>query len=369
MADEGQGEILRKGADVWNLWREENPDVRPNLVGVNLQDALLDRADFRDTTISGAQLGGAHLHSANFQRATLIGVDLRKAKLSHADLSESDLSGADLSTASLEEAVLREVDLGGANLCEATLTRAALHGAYLRGTKFCGANLIGADLSAAEIVYTDFSKADLSGANFRGATFIWAKLRGANLADALLSGTLLAAIDLRGVAGLERVRHLGPSTVGIDTVYLSEGNIPEWFLRGAGVPNQFSTYMKSLIVNPIEYYSCFISYSTKDQEFAERLHQDLQAKYVRCWFAPEDLKIGDKFRVKIDEAVRLYDKLLLVLSENSIESPWVEEEVEAALEKERQQKKQVLFPVRLDDAVMISSQPWAASRLEKPRQV
>jgi hypothetical protein len=64
--------------------------------------------------------------------------------------------------------------------------------------------------------------------------------------------------------------------------------------------------------------------------------------------------------LKIDEAVRLYDKLLLVLSESSIESPWVEEEVEAALEKERQQKKQVLFPVRLDDAVMTSPQPWAA---------
>ena len=52
--------------------------MKPNLVGVNLQDALLDRTDFRDTIISGAQLGGAQLHSANFQRATLIGVDLRK---------------------------------------------------------------------------------------------------------------------------------------------------------------------------------------------------------------------------------------------------------------------------------------------------
>ncbi len=89
MADEGQEEILRKGADVWNLWRKEHPDVKPNLVGVNLQDALLDRVDFRDTIISGAQLGGAHLHSVNLQRATLIGADLRKAKLSHADFSES----------------------------------------------------------------------------------------------------------------------------------------------------------------------------------------------------------------------------------------------------------------------------------------
>lgn len=35
------------------------------------------------------------------------------------------------------------------------------------------------------------------------------------------------------------------------------------------------------------------------------------------------MKIGDKFRTKIDEAIRLYDKLLLVLSEKSVKSPWV----------------------------------------------
>lgn len=58
---------------------------------------------------------------------------------------------------------------------------------------------------------------------------------------------------------------------------------------------------------------------------------------------------------------RSYDKLLLVLSEDSIRSPWVENEVEAASERERQQNKPVLFPIRLDDAVMDSSHAWAAT--------
>jgi hypothetical protein len=39
----------------------------------------------------------------------------------------------------------------------------------------------------------------------------------------------------------------------------------------------------------------------------------------------------------------------------------VEEEVEAALEKEHKQRKPVLFPIRLDDAVMDTDQAWAAS--------
>ncbi|MBI3669830.1 MAG: toll/interleukin-1 receptor domain-containing protein, partial [Acidobacteria bacterium] len=166
--------------------------------------------------------------------------------------------------------------------------------------------------------------------------------------------------SLSGVNGLETVTHHGPSTIGIDTIYLSKGQIPERFLRGAGVQETFITYMKSLVVNPIEYYSCFISYSSKDQDFANRLYADLHTENVRCWFAPEHLKIGDRFRARIDEAIRIHDKLLLVLSKDSIESPWVEDEVEAAFEKERQQNKLVLFPIRLDDAVMTASQAWAA---------
>ncbi len=79
-----------------------------------------------------------------------------------------------------------------------------------------------------------------------------------------------------------------------------------------------------MVGRPIEFYSCFISYSTKDQEFAERLHADLQAKGVRCWFAPHDMKGGRKLHEQIDEAIRLHDKLLLILSEHSMSSNWVQ---------------------------------------------
>jgi len=113
------------------------------------------------------------------------------------------------------------------------------------------------------------------------------------------------------------------------------------------------------MVDPIQYYSCFISYSSKDEMLARRLHADLQAKGVRCWFAPEDLKIGDRFHSRIDEAIHLQDKLLLLLSEHAIGSDWVEIEVRAALEKEQRQHRDVLFPIRLDSSVMETSQTWA----------
>jgi hypothetical protein len=109
-------------------------------------------------------------------------------------------------------------------------------------------------------------------------------------------------------------------------------------------------------VRPIEFYSCFISYSTKDQEFAERLHADLQAKGVRCWFAPEEMKGGRKLHEQIDEAIRLHDKLLLILSEHSMSSNWVKTEIANAREREKREGKQLLFPITLVPFEAIK--PW-----------
>ncbi len=253
----------------------------------------------------------------------------------------------------LEEAGLRRVHLFRANFRKANLSRADLSAADLGEADLRGANLRGANLTGANLFKANLGGGDLENSDFKGAR---------------VGLTVFGDNDLSTARGLETVRHEFPSTIGIDTIYKSKGNIPEVFLRGAGVPEDFIVYMRSLVGKAIEFYSCFISYSSKDDDFAQRLHADLQQQGVRCWFAPEDLKIGDKFRMRIDESIRVYDKLMVVLSENSIRSPWVEEEVEAALEKERKQNKLVLFPIRLDDAVMETDQAWAAS-LRRTRHI
>ena len=102
-----------------------------------------------------------------------------------------------------------------------------------------------------------------------------------------------------------------------------------------------------------------ISYSSKDDAFARHLYADLQSNHVRCWFAPEDLKIGDRIRTGIDEAVRVHDKLLLILSKSSVTNGWVEREVKAAMAKKRKEKRTMLFPVRVDKAVFESPFDWA----------
>ena len=112
------------------------------------------------------------------------------------------------------------------------------------------------------------------------------------------------------------------------------------------MPDDLIAYIRS-IAGAVQFYSCFISYSTKDQEFADRLHADLQAKGVRCWFAPHDIRGGRKIHEQIDEAIRLHDKLLLILSEDSMASDWVQTEIAKARKREAQEKRQMLFPVAL----------------------
>jgi len=210
------------------------------------------------------------------------------------------------------------------------------------------------DLSAANL-----RMADLSGADLRGVHLIYADLSGANLSRARVGLTVFANVDLSVVKGLETLTHEVPSTIGIDTIYRSNGTIPDAFLKGAGVPDDMIGYIHS-IAEAVQFYSCFISYSSKDQEFAERLFADLQAKGVRCWFASEDMKIGDKLRPRIDESIRMHDKLLLIISETAVKSQWIEQEVETALAKEREQNRTVLFPIRLDDYVMQIPIGWPA---------
>jgi hypothetical protein len=232
-----------------------------------------------------------------------------------------------------------------------------------------GPNLRSPDLRNADLRNADLRNADLRNADLRNANLTSAQLSRTNLTDAHLTGADLSQVVLYRVAfgntnlttvrGLETCRHIGPSTLDHRTLAKS-GPLPLAFLRGCGLPDVLIEYLPSLLGEPIQYDSLFISYASRDQTFAERLYADLQNKGVRCWYAPEDMKIGDEFRSRIDISIHLHDRLLLILSEHSIKSRWVQKEVETAFDKETKENRLVLFPIRLDAAVMQIDVGWAA---------
>ena len=238
------------------------------------------------------------------------------------------------------------------DLASSDLTGTDLSGAHLYGANLDNSRLVMADLSAAWLTNATLLQADLMGANLTGAHLVMTDLRGANLqgADitrAVVGWTVFGSPRFGDVTGLSSLIHEGPSFVGLDALYLSGRRIPTAFLRGIGAPEAFIAYADSLLGTPIEFYSVFISYSTTDQPFADRLYADLQAKGVRCWFAPHDVQGGRKIHEQIDEAIRVYDKLLMILSEASMNSMWVKTEIASARAREVQQKRQMLFPISL----------------------
>jgi len=291
MANPEHLEILKQGAKAWNKWRDEHREIRPDLSEAYLSDAVLSYTNLSDANLRGVFLRGADLIGAFFRGA---------------DLSNANLRDADLRDAHLRDAYLRGVDFSDANLSKAYLGGADLNSTKLSGTKF----------NNAMVGYSTFDNADLS-----------------------------------AVVGLETVKHYGPSEVGVNTIYLSQGKIPEKFLLGCGIPEAFITHIAALVgaAEPIQFYSCFISYSTKDEEFARRLYSRMRDAHLRVWFAPEDIKGGQKLHEQIERAIQLHDRLLIVLSENSMQSEWVITEIQRARKTEMEEKRRKLFPITIVD--------------------
>ena len=369
----------REGVREWNGWREENPHrALPDLRYADLSNADLSNADLSDADLTDAKFCRANLIHANLGRANLIDADLSNADLSDADLTDAKFYRANLIDANLGRAVLSDADLTDANLrranlIDANLGRAVLSDADLIRANLRRANLIAANLGRADLSYAELSNANLSGAILKLAELGHADLSHANLSSANLNHatlryacfnattmdatdlsmcelgyTVFGQTDLSTVKGLQSINHRAGSTIDSQTL-ITSGSLPCEFLEGCGVADSLIEYLPSLIgsLEPIQFYSCFISYSHQDEEFCKRLHSRLRDDGLRVWYAPEDLQSGKKLHHQIEDAIRIHDKLLLVLSSHSMKSDWVQTEIYNARQREKKEGKAVLFPIRL----------------------
>src|SRR5260370_14655319 len=173
MANQEHISILKQGSIAWTKWRKEHPDIQPDFSRIN----------FREEFLRGEDIPGDWI---------------------------------------------MQLDCTGVNFSGTKFT-----GTYFEGCIFSDASFSKAIFDNATLTGIILQRADFSGAELTRTFFNDVDLRGAVLNNAYLGWATFGNVDLSVVKGLDAVKHRGPSTIGIDTIYRSIGDIPEAFLKDA----------------------------------------------------------------------------------------------------------------------------------------
>jgi uncharacterized protein YjbI with pentapeptide repeats len=301
-----QTRLWKKGANAWNTWRKRHPKRVPDLSGIRISYSSEVYKTFDGFNLADAYMTGAYFDGTDFKGADLCRVDAK--------------------------------------------------GTEFRNSDFTGANIQNVPFNDCAFFFCKFNNADLRGTSFDRALLRHTELIGADLTEVGFGETELINSKLTKVKGLASIDHRAPSWLDLAT--LSQ-RLPLAFLRGIGLSDGAIDARTSLGSFSDAIPSCFISYSALDRPVAEKIYEDLQEIGVRCWFAPHDLPIGAKTLQNIDHQIAHLDKLLLILSANSLRSDWVEDEVSKAFAEERRRQSLVLMPIRIDDEVMTTKEAWA----------
>ncbi|HKO36405.1 MAG TPA: toll/interleukin-1 receptor domain-containing protein [Pyrinomonadaceae bacterium] len=297
MADEEHVEMLKRGVLAWNTWRAENPRLVPDLDGVNLG------SDF--PVLHVLDLRGIDFHSVTMRKGYLHDVDL-----TWADMRYSNLWQANARSCRFDEC----------------------------------------DFSFARVDYARFDDA-----SFRRAAFEWTKFGHAVFRD----------VDFGGATGLDgnQIWAVTIDPLTLDRTSASLVETPELaeeverFYRKAELPEHIIEYYRARIGMTPPYLSVFISYSSADRDFARALHGHLTSDGVRCTLDEVDFQIGEDVHSEIRKATRHMDRMLLCCSQNSLRSPWVDDEITMALAVERERTRNgrddvFLLPLMLDDYLL-----------------
>ncbi len=218
---------LKEGVQPWNQWREQNPNVEPDLSKADLREAFLYDASLFSEAHPAAGLDRAkpkaNLSDTNLSESDLSEVDLSGADLSGADVSRAGLTGAKFSEATLSLANLSWANLLGTDLNRADLSDANLEEANLGATHLSYAKLTGTSLAWADLSDANLSGADLTGASLMGATLVGTNLEEANLTDCHVYG--ISAWDVRLERAIQKnlvITPQGESPIQVDNLEVAQ---------------------------------------------------------------------------------------------------------------------------------------------------
>ncbi|MDA0263316.1 MAG: pentapeptide repeat-containing protein [Chloroflexi bacterium] len=363
MANMEHVQLVKRGRDHVARWREANPEDNLDLNAaymsyvrapqVNISGADVRNSDLMGAVLQRANLSGCYMNPCHLYHANLRETNMTRARLNGANLRGADLRGADLTGADLDRAVLSEANLTGAKLVNANLSRVSFAGANLTD-----ADLTGASFAGASLVRANMTNAICANSDFFQTQFWSVEMTGTDLTGSLLGYSIFQDCDLSGVKGLDQIRHDCPSTLGLDTLFRSHGQIPESFLVGVGLPAAANGFLAAAEADTTSLRECFISCIDEDQEIAKALRDDLRAQGVRCWVFSQEVRgnaLVDRHSASEQEEVerwlRAYDKMVVLGSAASLEVETVLNDITAAKQMQLATETWSLFLAATDDTL------------------
>jgi uncharacterized protein YjbI with pentapeptide repeats len=296
MANDEHWALLKQGVQtVWNKWRRENPEIKPDLANVELSNINLCGVDFKGVNLNGANLSGTDLSQADLRevdlsgacldRVILNGANLRGAKINREtvisqkwylvwEILNRGTGNRDLSEVNLCGAYLRGANLCGADLSDANLSGTDLKGAKIRRATFDGANLSRADLSGADLYKTSFCKANFdcaqlietnltsanfSQANLKAAKLIRSQALNANFSEAILTEACLENWNINTFTNIDNII--------CDCVYLQDTNKERCPLYGNFLPGDFIKILRKNLETINLCFDCGVDWKAFSEAF------------------------------------------------------------------------------------------------------
>lgn len=344
MANNEHLEVFCAGNDELRKWLSQNDPKEFDLSGADLSAFRITGQRFRKLNLSKAKLSGLHL-----EFCTIHCLVMNETASNDLTLVAGLVQSAILTDSRHHGGLWGDLHILNPSADRAKFTRSKMHNLTVREGSFRQA---------------DFVECSLYGTLFDGTN-----LDGANFAQSKLSGTsFTGACSLVGTRGLDATRSIAPSSISTDTLAKSVGSLPDHFLAGIGLSDweiEFNKLHASDLnsravediaykvaqlrtQSPIQLESLFVSYSHLDRSFVDKLCERLKTERIAFFRDSNDLVAGP-LEKQLSRAMRLNPTVVIVLSQNSVASDWVEWEANEARSIEKELGRPVLCPIALDD--------------------